>query len=219
MQFRRTLLQLNLATRDHRVAANTQWLKLLVPTVTRQQYIEELITVYGFDAPLESALRYTPGLSALVDLRARARSGLIVEDLMRLGLRPRRIAALSQRFMMFSSTTEALGWMYASQCTTLPHGAVRRHLRSHLPELDGAVRYLSAYGVAADGWRDLDGALQTVAHTPQAKEQLIGAAIRGFTTFCAWFNEPPDGAWADDAPYRTAPSLFLPHSCATPVSP
>src|SRR5262249_15472239 len=106
-----TLIQLNLATQDHHVAADASWLRLLVPTVTKRQYIEHLIRVYGVEAPLEAALRYTPGLSALVDLRSRVRSGLIVQDLMWLGMGAGRIAALSQPFVAFSSPSWRPGWV------------------------------------------------------------------------------------------------------------
>jgi len=185
----RTLIQLNLATRDHHVAADTPWLELLVPQVTRRQYIAQLIKVYGFEAAMEAALRYTPGLSALVDLRPRVRAGRIVQDLIRLGLGAGRIATLGQRFMTFSSTTEALGWMYVAERATLLHGAVRRYLTLHIPDLGGAISYLAAYdGVAGDRWSDLGNALESVAHTPAAKQQLVRAANQGFLAFCAWFD-------------------------------
>jgi heme oxygenase len=185
----RTLIQLNLATREHHVAADAPWLELLVPTVTKRQYIEHLIGVYGFEAPLEAALHYTPGLSALVDLRSRVRSGLIVQDLMRLGMGPGRIAALGQRFVTFSSTIEALGWMYVAERATLLHGAIRRYLTLRIPELAAASSYLSAYdGVAGDRWSDLGNALETVSHAPAAKHHLVRAAHQGFLAFCAWFE-------------------------------
>lgn len=185
----RTLIQLNLATREHHVAADSPWLDLLVPTVSRRQYIEQLIKVYGFEAPLEAALRYTPGLSGLVDLRSRVRAGLIVQDLMRLGLGPGRIATLGQRFMTFSSTVEALGWMYVAERATLLHGSVRRYLTLHISDLGNATSYLAAYdGVAGDRWSDLGGALETVAHTPAAKHQLMRAAHQAFLAFCEWFD-------------------------------
>jgi heme oxygenase len=185
----RTLIQLNLATWEHHVAADTPWLELLAPTVTRRQYIEHLIRVYGFEAPLEAALRYTPGLSTLVDLRSRVRSGLIVQDLMRLGLGAGRIATLGQRFMTFSSTIEALGWMYVAERATLLHGAVRRYLPLRIPELGSATSYLSAYdGVAGDRWSDLCGALETAAPAPPAEHQLVHAANQGFLALCEWFD-------------------------------
>src|SRR5437868_12190691 len=84
LRLSRTLIQLNLATQEHHIAADAAWLELLVPGVTRARYVEHLIKVYGFEAPLEAALRYTPGLSSVIDVRPRA--GLIAQDLMRLGL-------------------------------------------------------------------------------------------------------------------------------------
>lgn len=185
----RTLIQLNLATREHHVAADAPWLELLVPAVAKRQYIEHLIKVYGFEAPLEAALRYTPGLSTLVDLRSRVRAGLIVQDLMRLGISASRIAALGQRFVTFSSTIEALGWMYVAERATLLHGAVRRYLTLRVPELAGATSYLSAYdGIAGDRWSELGDALESVTHAPYAKAQLILAANQGFLAFCEWFD-------------------------------
>lgn len=184
-----TLIQLNLSTREYHLAADAPWLDLLVPTVSRRRYIEHLIKVYGFEAPLEAALRYTPGLSALVDLRPRVRAGLIVQDLMRLGLGAGRIATLGQRFMTFSSTIDALGWMYVAERATLLHGAVRRYLTLRLPELGGATSYLAACdGAAGDRWSDLGNALETVAHAPPARHQVIRAANQGFLTFCDWFD-------------------------------
>ena len=183
----RTLIQLNLATREHHVAADTPWLDLMVPTVGIRAYVEHLLKVYGFEAPLEAALRYTPGLSALVDLRPRVRAGLIVQDLMRLGLSPGQIAALGQRFITFSTTAEALGWMYVAERSTLLHSSVRRYLSLHVPGVAGATSYLAAYdGLAGDRWSELGSALETVAR--EAKPQLLRAAHQGFQAFCAWFD-------------------------------
>ena len=184
-----TLIQLNLATHAHHVAADAAWLELLVPTVTKRRYIEHLIRVYGFEAPLEAVLHYTPELSSLVALRPRVRAGLIAQDLMRLGLRAGLIATLGQRFMTFSSTAEALGWMYVAERTTLLHGAVGSHLRLHLPEIGGATCYLEACdGSAGTRWSDLGNALEMVARAPSAKHQLIRAANQGFLALYEWFD-------------------------------
>jgi heme oxygenase len=186
----RTLIQLNLATREHHLAADAPWLELLVPTFTRRQYIEQLIKVYGFEAPLEAALRYTPGLSALVDLRPRLRAGLIVQDLMRLGLSPGRIAALPQRFTTFSAPAEALGWMYVAERTTLLHGSLRRYLSLHIPEVAAASNYLSVYdGMVGQRWSDLGEALDTVAYLPSVKHRLLRAATQAFEALCGWFQD------------------------------
>src|SRR4030095_8815125 len=128
----RTLLQLNIATRKHHDAADAPWLDLMVPSVDTRDYGDHLIKIYGFEAPLESALRYTPGLSTLIDLRARTRTGLLAQDLMRLGMTASQIANLPQRFVAFSDAVDALGWMYVVERAALRHGGVLRYLVEHL---------------------------------------------------------------------------------------
>jgi heme oxygenase len=188
----RTLIQLNLATRKHHAMADGLWLGLMVPSVRKSDYLRQLVTVYGFEAPLEAALRYTPGLNALVDLRAHGRTGLLVQDLMRLGVGPGRIAGLAQRFTTFSSSAEALGWMYVVERATLLHGGARRFLTARLPELTTASSYLSAYdGVTGDRWSDLGGALDAVAATPAGKRQLLRAADQGYEALAEWFCVRP----------------------------
>jgi heme oxygenase len=183
----RTLVQLNLATREHHAAADAVWLQLLLPTVTKNHYIEHLIKVYGFEAPLEAALRYTPGLSSLVDLRPRVRAGVVVQDLMRLGLGAARIATLGQHFMTFASPTEALGWMFVAERATLLHSAVRHYLTLHIPDLGSATSYLEAHGVSGS-WSDLGNALETVADSAAARRQLIRAASQAFFAYREWFD-------------------------------
>jgi heme oxygenase len=185
----RALIQLNIATREQHGAADAPWLDLMVPTVDRHDYVKHLVKVYGFEAALESAFHYTPGLTALLDLRSRNRSGFIVQDLMRLGMGAARIAELAQRFVTFSSAAEALGWMYVADRSTLLHGAVRRYLALRIPEVAGASSYLSCCdGIAATRWNDLGAALDAVTQLPWGKRQVIRAARQGFAAHSEWFH-------------------------------
>jgi len=185
----RTLIQLNLATREFHTRADSGWLDLRAPAVGKQRYIDQLIKVYGFEAPLEAALRYTPGVTALVDLRPRMRTGLIVQDLMRLGMTPGRIAALPQRFLSFATAAEALGWMYVAERATLIHGSIRRYLTVRIPDAARASAYLSAYdGVAAQRWSDFGTALETIAQEAAVRRELLRAAMDGFAALCAWLT-------------------------------
>ncbi len=189
----RTLIQLHLATREYHAAADAPWIHLLAPTVRRDAYIRHLIKVYGFEAPLEAAFRYTPGLAALIDLRVRARSGLLAQDLIRLGLGPARIAQLTQRFATFASTAEALGWMYVIERATLLHGAIRRHLLSRLPEVANASAYLMAYdGLTGHRWSELGAALEVAMAFPASKRLLLMSASQAFAALRTWFMEEPD---------------------------
>lgn len=186
----RILIQLNIATRVHHVAADAPWLDLMVPTVSKHRYVTQLLKVYGFEAPLEAAFRYTAGLSSLVDLRARARTGLLVQDLMRLGFSASRIAELPQRFMTFSSAAEALGWLYVGERATLLHGGVRRYLSLRVPEAVSASSYLSAYdGIVGARWSELGAALDTVAQAPAVMHQIVRAANQAFSAAASWFRD------------------------------
>jgi heme oxygenase len=183
----RTLIQLNLATRGFHTRADAGWLGLRSPTLDAQQYMDQLVKVYGFEAPLEAALRYTPGVAALVDLRSRMRAGLIVQDLVRLGMTPGRIAALPQRFLSFATAAEALGWLYVAERATLIHGSIRRYLMVRIPDAARASAYLSAYdGVAAQRWSDFGTALEVVAQDTAVRRELLRAAGEGFAALCAW---------------------------------
>jgi heme oxygenase len=185
----RTLIQLNIATRPHHVDADQPWIDLMSQRVERSQYLAQLIKVYGFEAPLDSAFRYTPGLASLIDLRGRTRTGLLAHDLMRLGVTASQIAQLPQRFLTFGSAAEALGWMYVVERASLVHGNVRRHLALRLPELACATSYLDAYdGVTSLRWSELGAAFDAIAHVPAVTRQIIRAASEGLRAMCDWFQ-------------------------------
>ncbi len=186
----RTVIQLNMATQSHHVEADTPWLNLMVPDVSAHRYRMHLLRVYGFEAPLEAAFRYTPGLSAVVDLRSRMRSGLLAQDLMRLGMSASRLADVPQRFTTFSGPAEALGWMYVIERATLLHGGIRRYLLQHLPGAEDATSYLAAYdGAAGMRWSELGSAFDAVAPSPTVVRQLLRAANAGFRAVCDWFRD------------------------------
>jgi len=190
----RTLLQLNIATRKYHDAADAPWLDLMVPSVDQQDYVDHLVKIYGFEAPLESALRYTPGLNALIDLRARTRTGHLVQDLVRLGMSASQIAKLPQRFIAFSDAVDALGWMYVVERSALRHGGVLRYLVEHIPEINRASSYLAAYDAATGNrWNELGAALDSVATSASVVHQLAHAANQGFRALRDWFSDGDSG--------------------------
>jgi heme oxygenase len=205
----RTLLQLNLASRKHHDAADAPWLGLMVPSVDQRHYVEHLIRIYGFEAPLESALHYTPGLSTLIDLRARTRTGLLAQDLMRLGMTASQIAKLPQRFIAFSDAYDALGWMYVVERSALRHGGVLRYVVDHVPEIKHASSYLAAYDAATgDRWSELGAALEAVGQSIAAIHQVARAANEGFQALRDWFRDGDTAVresmvHAEGTPYET----------------
>jgi heme oxygenase len=182
------LTRLQLETRSLHPAADAPWVALMTFDATRERYIATLVATYGFEAPIEAALAMTPDVSRMIDLRQRARSGFIVQDLLALGLTPSQIARLPQcsHIMPFRDVSEALGWVYVVERSTLLHETVRHHLRSYLPGLD-AYSYLDAYdGVAELRWEDLGQALDLVSLRHDSGDQIVAGARAAFVVLHEW---------------------------------
>lgn len=193
------MFRLNLETRAFHDAADEGWLRLLTSNVTRSDYLQRLVTTYGFEAPLEAAFAYTPNLRLFVDLRQRSRAGLLAQDLLALGMRAHELASLPQCLIApFSGPIEALGWLYVSERATLLHERVRRHLVTRLPDAHDACAYLRAYdGVANARWNELGHALDHAVRTEAHTSVLIAAATTAFRLMADWSNRA--GAFARGA--------------------
>ena len=180
-------MRLNMETRAQHPDADAGWLELMSIDTTRPRYLYQLIATYGFEAPIESALALTPQMNRVLQLRHRARTGFIVQDLLTLGLTPSRIARLPQcsQIVPYRDTYEALGWMYVLERATLLHDAIRRHLEARLPTVR-AWNYLSAYaGVAGARWAELGHALE---EQRAGADQIIDAAQTAFECYRQWFT-------------------------------
>jgi heme oxygenase len=186
------LVRLNLETRAVHAAADRTWLRLIagdrIPT--EQDYARALVRVYGFDAPLEAAVAYTPHFETLVDMVGRYRSGLIAQDLLTLGLTPAQVAALPQCMIEpFGGVIEALGWLYVHERATLCHDRVRRHLIARIPALATATSYLSAYtGAVGVRFDDLGRILDRYARTPELERRIMTGAHEGFRALLGWLD-------------------------------
>jgi heme oxygenase len=193
------LTQLDVETRAHHDAADAPWLELLLRDVTLERYIALLVRTYGFEAPLEAALAYTPGLGALLDLRARWRAGLIAQDLLVLDVAPSAIANIPQSASIapFATTTQALGWLYVVERSSRIHEVVAEHVVRWQPRCAGARTYLCAYrSVREQRWRELGEVLEQV----RPSTELIAAAHEAFRTAQHWY--------AGDAGVTYAASMY-----------
>ena len=182
------LMQLNLATQGYHLDADAPWLDLIGPGRTVTTYMRRLVRAYGFEAAVEAALAYTPHVTSLLDLRVRARAGLIAQDLLALGIGPHQVTTLDEcPITPFANVAEALGWLYVTERATLIHDVVRKRVLFHHPELAPATHYLAAYqGVAGARWQELGIVLDHVARTERIAEQIIAAATSGFQQQIAW---------------------------------
>jgi len=182
------LTRLQLETRALHPEADAPWVDLMSSQATRDDYVATLLRTYGFEAPIEAAVALTPGMSAVLPLRQRARSGFIVQDLLSLGFTPSRIARLPQcsQIVPFRDVAEALGWMYVVERATLLHDTVRRALESRLPLQ--SFSYLSAYdGAVGQRWQDFGHALDYVTLThDNGAAQIVAAARVAFAAQHGW---------------------------------
>jgi heme oxygenase len=181
------LARLDAETRPYHASADGLWCELIEASATPATYMHQLVRVYGFEAPLEAALAYTPGLSHVIDVRGRVRSGFIVRDLLELGISAAKIAGLPQRMIApFASVTEALGWMYVAERAALRHATVRRHLVARFPQLEGATTYLASASDAR--WAEFAGALEPYVRTRSQQRQVLSGAQDAFRCKLEWFR-------------------------------
>ncbi len=187
------LVRLNLETRSFHAAADNFWLGLVMGgSCSRRDYMQCLVRAYGFDSPLEAALRYTRGFDQLVDMTGRYRSGLLAQDLLSLGLGPAQVATIPQQMITpFAHVAEALGWLYVHERATLAHDTVRRELCRQIPELEGSCAYLAAYeGVVGARIDDLGRQLDQLAHAKAVADRVVEAAHDAFRHALAWMIGP-----------------------------
>lgn len=193
------LVRLNLETRAYHAGADGHWLDLaLGGPPTRQAYMQCLVRAYGFESPLEAALRYTRGFDQLVDMTGRYRAGLIAQDLLQLGLGPAQVATIPQLMIApFAHVAEALGWLYVHERATLAFDQVRRELLRHHPDLVNASSYLSAYdGIVGQRFDDLGQQLDRLATMPAIASRVVLAAQDAFQQALAWNHAPEPAAVA-----------------------
>lgn len=156
--------------------------------VSRQDYVDQLTRVYGFEGPLEAALAYTRNLDLVLDVHERFRAGFIAQDLLALGYRPAEIARLPQCVIApFASPLEALGWIYVCERSTLIHDEIRRYLGVRLPESKDACVYLRATERHVSArWQDLGRRFDHAVRSPRMFQEMLGGAHSAFRAWIDW---------------------------------
>ena len=184
------LTKLNLATR-HLHADVDPWLDLLRVDVNLADYSTQLVRTYGLIAPFESACKYTPGVARLLDYRQLLRAGLIARDLLALGLTPSELSRIPTcpAITMFRDASEAFGWLYVVERSTLLQEGVRRHLVQRLPAIAQACSYLGAYeGHINDHWSAFGRQLDQLAGEEHNEQDIITAAEAAFRHTREWLS-------------------------------
>lgn len=163
---------------------------LFKANVTAEDYRTYLCRHYGFLAPLEIALATAPGVEDVIDIKARAKSALIVHDLLALGMTVEDINALPQYTLIptFRGPAGALGWMFAIERPLLSAAVIRGQLARFLPsEMAVASAYLGCYqGQVGAMWRALGEAMERVAYMPAIGDRMVAAAQEAFRGLARW---------------------------------
>lgn len=186
------IARLNSETRSFHEVADHIWYDLVDgdEPPTKAEYMRALVAVYGFEAPLEAALAYTPRFEGCVGNVIRYRSGFIAQDLLHLGLAPTQLGDISQCLIApFATVLDALGWFYVHQRALLAHEAIRRDLIAQVPTLATACSYLSSYAGAVGVHLDeVAGVMQRHAPSPATQGRVVAAALEAFRTLRAWLD-------------------------------
>ena len=163
---------------------------LFKATSTVEDYRSYLVRLYGFLAPLETALAATDGLPQLLDLTPRAKAPLIAHDLLALGVSMHEIQALPRytSVPVFRGPATALGWMYVAERPMLASAVIRRHLATRLPtEIGDASSYLSCYvGLIGTMWRELGEVMDRIATTSTLADRIVLSACDAFRALNRW---------------------------------
>lgn len=177
----------------HSDAADGDFELLFRERVSTWDYVQFLMRVYGFVAPLEVSLAMTPNIDLVLDVRERQKAGFIAKDLLALRLSPAQVAAVPMctSIPQFRGAAEALGWLYAADRPTLAFSVVRRHLAVRLPyEVNVASDYLQCYaGIAGKRWRELGGVLDDLGRHRAIADRVVDAAHEAFRTRQRWASQ------------------------------
>jgi heme oxygenase len=173
------LTRLSLAARARYPRADAVWLDLLGDEISASRYIAALVNVYGFEAPVEAALSYTPSLVELVNMRGLARSQLIIDDLMKLGIGPQEVSRVEQcaEVAPFVDTAEALGWLYVIKRSMLVHPRIMATLSRTLPMAADASSYLGHDdGQLGAQWSRVAALIEDFAGTSDRQDRVLRGA-------------------------------------------
>ena len=159
-------------------------------TIGPDEYAGLLRRLFVFHRAVEAALADAPSLLPYgIDIVARRRSGLLLEDLAFLGA-PVAPLPVAPDLPTPRSATEALGLMYVTEGSTLGGRDLARRLEHLLPrDSDLGRRFLFGHGPRHGAmWREFCAALEACGDTPQRRAEMIDAALAAFAAFGDWFG-------------------------------
>lgn len=184
------LARLSRETKPHHLAADNDRMAMLGAGADPALYAAHLKRIYGFEAPVETALAMTAGLGDWIDLRDRGHLRLLRADLQSLGVTDPNTVPRCTAVPSFRDVAEALGWIFAVERNTLHHGTIERHLRGRMPSvLRSAGSYLAGqHRSNGQRIRDLGNAMDRLAKDSTLAQRIVAAAKAAFRTQHGWYD-------------------------------
>jgi len=147
---------------------------------------------HGFYAPLEDALRTSPGLPAGFDLQPRFKSATLHGDLRAMGLSAEAIAQLPRcpQLPAVDSASACLGVLYVLEGATLGGQVLRREIHGRLGlDADNGAAFLDVYGAETGRrWRTFLDYLCSRPLDAAERAAVVDAARSTFTCFERWLH-------------------------------
>lgn len=161
--------------------------RFLDADATTADYRDHLTRLWGFVAPMEERLTAACASAPLLELEARRKAHLLMEDLAALGLSDLARAALPRcpELPAVDGLQAALGCLYVLEGSTLGGRYIEHRLTELRPDtIATAHAYLRCYGRATgERWRAFLAALGGYARAP---EVIVAAAQDTFVTLHRW---------------------------------
>lgn len=183
------LARLSRETKPYHALADNDRMALIGAGNAPATYVSFLARIFGFEAPIESALLMTSGLHEMIDLRDRSHVRLLRADLQALGVCDTSALPRCPMLFGFRSVAEALGWMYVVDRNMLVHAVVEKHLRGRMPAvLTVAGSYLSGQQRSTgQRLRDLGHAMDQIAKSSDEADRMVTAAKTAFRSQHSWY--------------------------------
>jgi len=163
---------------------------ILRPSVTLADYQTYLVKMYGITKVCEDQV--FPLIEAVVpDLSERYKSAYILEDLAKTGYPEEKLADLPVFDYTFSSVSEALGFMYVIEGSTLGGRVLYKHIHQALGlNAENGARYFWGYGPQTGIlWKSFIAALAGFAVEKDESVKIIESAVQTFAYTDNWLNK------------------------------
>lgn len=172
---------------------------IMAKTLTLDEYRTYLAKFYGFLQPLEQqAIGHMDALESDsgFDMNIRAKSPLLEQDLIHLGMSIEEIRQLPLCTDLPDISTPArmYGAFYVIEGSTLGGQIITKQLMKFLPvDPEGGLHYFNAYGAETrEQWSAFRDLLLQAGVTEENKEQIIYTAKETFRLLDLWLSTDPN---------------------------